>query len=300
MSEIKNGCLGDGHTDDDYVISWEMIYALPELETQDQIIFEYNQGNSSDCTIYAALWALSDLFNRELTQEQIEETNEESYKRWRTPGEWRKTKDAVDLSCDMRMKRYPNEKVVYYRIANRWDDEIKKVIEKNYTLCTSFNGNSEYQKDRKDNGRIDNSHTWPFSYWHAVGLIEREGKKFVKDNYKWRKENWRFTNIYEIVPEISTLKRDGCWQNYSYLIVKVKDEKEEDIKRLNKMKNLIDKIDEHSDALIPLDSQMRESTHDKEYQEQLHIVNEALRKLKKMNEKKRTDVEKELAKYFIS
>ena len=59
-------------------------------------------------------------------------------------------------------------------------------------------------------------------------------------------------------------------------------------------------IDEHSDALIPLDSQMRESTHDKEYQEQLHIVNETLRKLKSMNEKKRTDIEKELSKYFIS
>lgn len=66
------------------------------------------------------------------------------------------------------------------------------------------------------------------------------------------------------------------------------------------MKNLIDNIEEHSDALIPLDSQMRESTHDKEYQEQLHIVNEALRKLKKMNEKKKKDIETELSKYFIS
>ena len=292
-----NGCLWDGHTDDDWKITWEMVDNLPELEIQDQIIFEYNQSWTPHCTIYSALWACSDLLNIEITQEQIDEAVEESYNRWRTPWEWRLVKEAVNLACDMIYKRFWI-KLVYYRINNRWDDEIKEVIEKNYSLCTSFNGNSSYQKDRKDNGRIDNSHTWPFTYWHAVCLIEREGKKFVKDNYKWRKENWRYTNIYEVVPEISTLKRDGCRQNYSYLIIKVKDDKEEDIKRLNNMKNLIDNIEEHSDALIPLDSQMRESTHDKEYQEQLHIVNEALRKLKTMNEKKKTDIERELSKYF--
>lgn len=174
------------------------------------------------------------------------------------------------------------------------------MIEKNYSLCTSFNWDSSYQKDRKDNGRIDNSHTWPFTYWHAVCLIEREGKKFVKDNYKGRKENGYFTNIYEVVPEISTLRRDGCWQNFSYLIIQVKDEKEEDIKRLNKMKNLIEQIDTAIDVSIPLNSDMRENTHDEEYQKQLHIVNEALRKLKTMNEKKKWDIEKELSKYFIS
>ena len=296
--ELQGGCLWDGATDSDYRITGEMIDNLPKLEIQDQIIFEYDQSWTPDCTIYSALWALSDLFNRELTQEQIDEAVEESFNRWRTRGGGRYTKEAVNLACDMRMKWYPNEKVVYYRINNRWDDEIKEVIEKNYSLCTSFNGNSSYQKDRKDNGRIDNSHTWPFTYWHAVCLIEREGKKFVKDNYKGRKENGYFTNIYEVVPEISTLRRDGCWHNFSYLIVKVKDEKEEDIKRLNNMKNLIDKIDEHSDILIPTNSEMWENTNDKEYQEQLHIVNEALRKLKDMNEKKRTDIERELSRYF--
>ena len=81
----NNGCLGDGYTRTDYLLSAEEINALPELEQQDDIIFEYNQGNSSDCTIYSALGALSDLFNREVTQEQIEECNEESYKRGRTP-----------------------------------------------------------------------------------------------------------------------------------------------------------------------------------------------------------------------
>ena len=285
MTEI-NGCLWDWATESDYRITGEMITNLPKLEKQDQIIFEYNQGDSNDCTIYSALWALSDLFNRELTEEQIEETNEESYKRWRARGEGRYTKDAVNLACDMRMKRYPNEKVVYYRINNRWDDEIKEVIEKNYSLCTSFNWDSSYQKDRKDNGRIDNSHTWPFTYWHAVCLIEREGKKFVKDNYKGRKENWYFTNIYEVVPEISTLRGDGCRQNFSYLIIKAKDEKEEDIKRLNEMKNQIDRMIEDN-------SKMWSLTNEEQYKVTLHLMNE-------WNRKKKADIERELSKYFIS
>lgn len=298
MTEI-NGCLWDWATESDYRITGEMITNLPKLEKQDQIIFEYNQGDSLDCTIYSALWACSDLLNIEITQEQIDEAVEESYNRWRTPWKWRLVKEAVNLACDMIYKWFWI-KLVYYRINNRWDDEIKEVIGKNYSLCTSFNWDSSYQKDRKDNGRIDNSHTWPFTYWHAVCLIEREGKKFVKDNYKGRRENGYFTNIYEVVPEISTLRRDGCWQNFSYLIIQVKDEKEEDIKRLNKMKNLIEQIDTAIDVSIPLNSDMRENTHDEEYQKQLHIVNEALRKLKTMNEKKKWDIEKELSKYFIS
>ena len=293
-----NGCLGDGHTDDDWKITWEMLDELPELEIQDQKIFEYNQGSTPHCTIYSALWALSDLWNRELTQEQIDETVEESYNRGRKKGEWWYTKDAVNLACDMRMKWYPEEKVAYYRIPNWFDDDIHNVISKNYSLCTSFNWNTEYKIDRFDNWRIDNSHKWPFSYGHCVCLIEREWRKFVKDNYRWRKENWYFTNIYEIVPKISTLKYDGCWQNYSYVIVKIKDEKEEDIKRLNEMKNAIDKLIEDTDKVIKEHSAMRYLTNDKVYQDEMHDANVILRRMQERNAKKKEDIERELAKYF--
>lgn len=295
---MRNGCLGDGHTDDDFIISGEMINELPELETQDQIIFEYNQWDSYDCTIYTALWALSDLWNREVTKEQFEETNEESYKRWRTPWEWRLVKEAVDLACDMWMKWYPNEKVAYYSISNYNDEEIKKVIDKNYTLCSWYNGNSEYNKDRRDNGQIDKSYFWTPTFGHSVGLIGREERRFVKDNYKWRKENWRYTNIYELIPEISELRKWACWHYRSYLIVKVKDEREEDIKRLNKMKNQLEKIIAASDILINYNSEMWHLTNDEEYKKQLHDTNEELRKQQTMNEKKKTDIERELAKYF--
>lgn len=285
LEEIKNGCLWDGATDKDRIISGEMLAKLPELIEQDQVIFEYNQGNSNDCTIYSALGALSDLFNREITEEQIEETNEESRKRGRVKGNWRYTQSAVDLACDMREKRYPDEKVAYYRIDNFDDESIDKVIDKNYSLCTSFNGSSEYQRDRKDNGQIDNAKQGTTTYGHAVCLIKREGKKFVKDNYKGRKENWRYTNIYWIIPKISDLRRNNVRQGFSYVIVKVKSDKEKDIERLNKMKNLID-------GMIRDNSEMRENTNEKTYKELLHKMNEA-------NRKKKADIERELSKYFL-
>ena len=293
-----NGCLGTGATEEDRLLTWEMISELPELEKQDQKIFEYNQGNSPDCTIYSALGALSDLFNRELTQEQIDEAIEESFNRGRVRGQGWFTQNAVDLACDKWMEWYPDEKVAYYRIFNTNDFAIKDVIEKNYSLCTSFNGNSAYTKDRKEDGKIDNDNFWAWTRGHAVCLIGREGKKFVKDNYKGRTENGYYTNIYEVVPEISALRRNGCRQNSSYLIVKIADDKEKDVKRLNEMKNLIDKIETAINITMPLNSDMWEKTHDEEYQKQLHLVNESLRKLREMNKGKKKDIERELGKYF--
>ena len=281
--ELQGWCLWDGATDQDRKLTGEMIDNLPELETQDQIIFEYDQSWTVDCTIYSALGACSDLLNIEITEDQIDEAVEESFNRWRTPWEGRLVKDAVDLACDMIYKRF-GIKLVYYRIPNRNDAEIKTVIEKNYSLCTWFNGNAKYQKDRRDNWRIDSDNFWTSTYGHAVCLIWREWKKFVKDNYKWRRENWYYTNIYEVVPEISKLKQNWCRHNFSYLIVRVKDKKEEDIKRLNKMKNMIDRMIEDN-------STMRENTNDENYKTMLHAMNEA-------NRIKKRDIERELSKYF--
>jgi len=295
--ELQGGCLWDWHTDKDRLLTGEMVDNLPELEKQDQIIFEYDQTGTVDCTIYSALGACSDLLNIEITEEQIDEAVEESFNRWRIRWEGWYVKDAVSLACDMIYKRF-KIKLVYYRVWNTNDAEIKSIIEKNYSLCTWFNGNLKYQKDRRDNWKIDSDNFWTSTYWHAVCLIGREWKKFVKDNYKGRRENGYYTNIYEVVPEISALRRNGCWQNFSYLIVKVKDEKEEDIKRLNKMKNMIDKMIEYTEESIKMNSEMRESTNDKVYQERLHATNEQLRLILISHKQKKEDIERELSRYF--
>ena len=286
MENIQNWCLWDGHTNNDYLLSAEEINALPELEQQDDIIFEYNQGDSNDCTIYSALGALSDLFNREVTQEQIEECNEESYKRWRIRGAGWYTKMAVETCCDKWMIRYPTDKVFFYALRNRNNEEnFNKILEKWYSICTSFNGNRSYQKDREDNGQIDKADHGESTYGHAVNL-RKYGKwdRAVKDSYKGRK-----TNIYGLIPTIDELNNAGTRQNWSYVILKDKSAEEkirEDIKRLNRMKTRLT-------GMIEDNSAMWEDTHDEEYRKELHIINE-------MNRKKIQDCNRELAKYFKS
>lgn len=286
MENIQNWCLWDGHTNNDYLLSAEEINALPELEQQDDIIFEYNQGDSNDCTIYSALGALSDLFNREVTKEQIEECNEESYKRGRTPWKWRLVKKAVETCCDKWMERYPTDKVFFYALRNRNNEEnFNKILEKWYSICTSFNGNRSYQKDRDDNGQIDKADHGESTYGHAVNL-RKYGKwdRAVKDSYKGRK-----TNIYGLIPTIDELNNAGTRQNWSYVILKdtsAEEKVREDIKRLNRMKTRLT-------GMIEDNSAMWEDTNDKAYKELLHKMNE-------YNRKKKEDIERELAKYFKS
>ena len=272
-----------------------MVEWLPKLYLQDYQIYEYNQWDSLDCTIYSALWALSDLYNREVTQKQIDEAVEESYKRWRVKGQWWYVKEAVEMCCKLWKLRFW-ECPVFYRINNNDDYKIQKCLEYLYTLCTSYNGSRDYNRDRDDNGQIDKVDHWEKSYWHAVNLRKTEKReRAVKDNYKWRK-----TNIYGLIPLISELKKSWTWQYNSYLIVKSEDEYREDIERLNKMKNMIDKMITSTEESIAMNSEMRHKTNDKAYQERLHATNDQLRVILISHKQKKEDIERELSKYFIS
>lgn len=292
---IVNWCLWDGASDKDRLLTWEMVEWLPKLYMQDYQIYEYNQWDSLDCTIYSALWALSDLYNREVTQKQIDEAVEESYKRWRVKGQWWYVKEAIEMSCKLWKLRFW-ECPVFYRINNNDDYKIQTCLEHLYTLCTSYNGSRDYNRDRDDNGQIDKVDHWEKTYWHAVNLRKTEKReRAVKDNYKWRK-----TNIYGLIPLISELKKSWTWQYNSYLIVKSEDEDREDIERLNKMKNMIDKMITSTEESIAMNSEMRHKTNDKAYQESLHATNDQLRLILISHKQKKEDIERELSKYFIS
>ena len=93
------------------------------------------------------------------------------------------------------------------------------------------------------------------------------------------------------------MKYDGCRQNYSYVIVKIKDEKE-DIKRLNEFKNTLEKLMQATDLLIKAHSDIWYLTNDEVYKNELHDANVLLRRMQKRNQKKKEDIERELAKYF--
>lgn len=262
-NEIINGCLWDWASSSDWLLTSEELYGLPKLFEQDRERYYYDQSWTPHCTIYSALWAVSDLWNYEFSQEEIDTLNEESYKKGRIRGEGRYVQSAVDLVCKYWNEKHPDKTVAYYRIRKRETDKIKQVLEKNYNLCTWFRGNIAYQKDHEDNGQIDNTNRWNPTYWHAVNVIKTDKReRAVKDNYKKRK-----TNVYGLIPTLWEMdnRHNGC-----YVIVKKEQEAIEERKRLEEFKGLAEDV-------VTRNSRIWNLTNNETLKEVLHKENELLR-----------------------
>lgn len=282
MANEINGCIGIWAESSDYLLSWWEVDNLPELIQQDTKIYEYNQWSTPHCTLYSAFGAVSDLFNYEWTQKEIDEMVEESYNRGRIKWEWWYVKSAVNLVADYWNEHHSSLwKVVYYRVSLYDTDIVDKILEKNYTLCSWYRWNTAYNTDRND-GILNWISFWKSTYWHAVSWIGRNKKRYIKDNYKWRKCKNLLTNIYEVEHTPSELVSGNTYYADAYLYIKVNNE--EEVKRLNEFKtNLI--------KAIEINSAMWHQTNDTNYQWILHYMNEK-------NRKKLQDCENELSKYL--
>lgn len=282
MEEVIHGCLWLWDSDTDYLLTWAEVEQLPDLTEQDTQIYEYNQWTTPHCTLYSAFWAVSDLFNYEWTQVEINQMVDESYERGRIKGDWWYVKSAVDLVADYWNEHHSDLwKVVYYRVSLYDTELVDTILKKNYTLCSGYRGNSKYNADFKEDWILNWVSFWTSTYWHAVSWIGREWKRFIKDNYKWRK-NWKlFTNIYEVEHTPSELVSGLTYYANAYLFAKVVDLQE--IKRLNEFKTKLLNV-------IELNSELRHKTNDTNYQAILHYVNDK-------NRKKLGDIETELKKY---
>ena len=240
MEEEKaTGCLGLWEQDTDYVLCNGDEDLLPPLVKKDEIRFEYNQWNQersrNSCTIFAAMWMLSDLINYEFSLAQLKEVDELSYtttkyptprKRW----EWWYVKYAVDLVAD----RYNNSKlsekywkVAYYRVSKYDNEIIENVIDKLYTIDGNHGLNAEYNKDRKD-WMVDGTNFWTVTNWHSVDVIKKSWQRSVKNSYKGSENN-----IYGLKHKLSEITNFG---SYFYVYTIVGEDNMERIKKLNEMK----------------------------------------------------------------
>ena len=280
-------CLGIWEADTDYQLcNWD-IDLLPNLVKKDEIRFEYNQWNQewsrNSCTIFAAMWMLSDLINYEFSLKEIKEVDELSYQpnpkyHTRTRGDGWYVKDAVDLVAD----RYNNSKlsekywkVAYYRISKYDDEIIEDVIDKLYTIDWNHWLTAEYTRDRKD-GMVDGTNFWINTNWHSVDIINYHWQRSVKNSYKWTENN-----IYGLKNKLSAITNFG---EYFYVYTLVKEDTLEDLKRLNEFKSALL-------VAIELNSKLWHLTNDTNYQSILHYVNEKHRR-------KIKDIDVELAKYI--
>lgn len=289
-NEEINGCLWVWEKETDFILEdWE-IDGLPTLFDQDEIYFEYNQNDQErskkSCTLFNAFGAVSDLRNYEFNIDQIKEMDDLSYTKWRLKWYWRETKGAVDLVSKRRnsnqelVKKY--WKVAYYRI-NMMDDElVQKVLDKNYTICRGFKWNSKYQKDYRSDGILNWTEFGQKTFSHSTALRKINWKKCIKDSYKWRTNNWRYTNIYEIKPLCSEEIKAWTFFFRWYLFTKVKEDNFEDLIRLEKFKRTLN-------VAMTANSELRHLTNDPKYKDWLHSLNENHRK-------KMIDIENEIKK----
>jgi hypothetical protein len=102
------------------------------------------------------------------------------------------------------------------------------------------------------------------------------GKRCCKDSAKGTEHN-----IYELE---HALKDITCYSSNAYIYTKVMDNKLEEVKRLNEMKTLTERMIEDT-------SSMRHLTNDTAYRTKLHDINEK-------NRSKLQDIETQLARYM--
>lgn len=266
-------CLWDWAEDTDYLLcSWDWDL-LPELYKKDEVRFTYNQFKNKwsyvSCTIFAAMWMLSDLINYEFSYDEIKEVDELSYTKWRIKGQGWYVKNAVKLVADW----YNNSelskkywKVAYYRISKYDDDIVESIIGKLYTIDWNMYPASSYNKDKQD-WMIDWTDFWHSTNWHSLDVICKEWQRSVKDS--WTPEYYWLKN------KLSALT--NFWQNF-YIYTLVKEDNYERVKELNEFKTLLVQTIENNSA-------MWHKTKDVEYQKKLNEMNNANRqKLKDIDE----------------
>ena len=266
-------CLGDGAEDTDYLLcSWDWDL-LPELYEKDEVRFTYNQFKNKwsyvSCTIFAAMWMLSDLINYEFSYDQIKEVDELSYTKWRIRGQGWYVKNAVKLVADWYNESELSKKywkVAYYRISKYDDDIVESIIGKLYTIDWNMYPASSYNKDKQD-WMIDWTDFWHSTNWHSLDVICKEWQRSVKDS--WTPEYYWLKN------KLSALT--NFWQNF-YIYTLVKEDNYERVKELNEFKALLVQTIENNSA-------MWHKTKDVEYQKKLNEMNNANRqKLKDIDE----------------
>ena len=275
VNEIKyQGCLGDWAENTDYVLCNGDSDLLPPLVKKDEIRFSYNQYKNKrswvSCTIFAAVWMLSDLMNYEFTYDEIKEIDELSYERWRIRWQWWYVQSAVKLVADWWNERNPDKQVAYFRVSKHDDDIMENCLDKLYALDWNLHITDEYHKDSID-WMVDWTDFWTLTSWHSVCITKKDWQRSVKDSWS--------TPYYWLKNKLS--KITNFWSNF-YIYVLVGEHLEE-IKRLNEFKSALL-------VAIEQNSKLRHLTNDKNYQSILHYTNEK-------NRKKVEDIDNELKKY---
>lgn len=283
----SNWCLGVWEQNSDFLLCGGFEDSLPTLYQQDNIIYEYNQfkqeWSKKSCTLFSAMWGISDLFNYEVPLSEAKDVDNLSYTHGRFPNSWWWVQLAVKERADRWNEKHSDLwKVAYYRIDLTNDKLVHDILDKWYTIMTNYNWNSKYTLDYLKDAVLNGTDFWSSTYGHAVNIRKVNWKLCVKDSEKWRKTNdWKKDcNIYELEHELSQI---SCFSVNWYIYTKVAEDALEEIKRLETLKTKVLQV-------TALNSEIRHLVNDKTYQKELNNMNNK-------NRSKLNDIELEIKKY---
>lgn len=285
MVDIENGCIGLWEKESDYILDEWLLDALPTLYQQDEIIYQYNQGtqewSTKSCTVFSPIWAISDLFNVQIPLTVAKQWDDDTYGNGRVKWQWWLVAKWVEhVVKEWNGSEFAKKywKAAFYSIDLKNDDLVKWVLDKRYTICTGYQWNATYNKDKRD-WVLENTEFGTPTYWHAVSAIWsiNDCPARIKDNYY---KSISF-NIYDVAHPFSDL---SCFYDRGYIITKVAEDALEEVKRLNEFRTNLLKA-------IEINSAMRHQTNSDNYKAILHYMNEK-------NRQKLKDCDEQLAKYM--
>ena len=247
---------------------WD-IGSIPNLVKQDDIIFEYNQYKkptwTSDCTLFWPFWALSDLKNKRLTDEDIESIRKLAAEKGKKDNKWRYTKLWVDTVVKW-WNNNNKDKILYVIWDLLWADMLE-ALWLWYSLVVTFRGNAKYNQDIYADGRVDWIDFDPSTYWHCTRIRLINWKIMVIDSANWIVSY----NKYEL-KDLKWLVREWTFYPTAYLILnehQVEKSKQE-IERLTNFRTLVEQN-------ISNNSSMYHLSNDVNFQLWLHNCNNTLR-----------------------
>ena len=271
IKEMPNGCYGLWEQTTDFIMTEWLLDKMPALYQQDEIIYQYNQFNQKrsqkSCTLFSPVWAVSDLWNTEISLDEIKERDEETYNKGRAKDSgWLVAKWVEHIVDCWNDSKHWKElgKCAYYSFALKDNALLQKIFSKRYTVCTGYQWNSTYNADKNKDWVLNGVKFWSYTYWHAVNTIRWiKTPARIKDNYYWTKYN-----IYDIEHEYKDIP---CFYERWYIITKVKEDNLERVKELNVFR---------TNALLTIEKlgEMRHQTTVQSFRDELHNMAEKLRK----------------------
>lgn len=180
----------------DYILWWDSdlsskIDNLPQNKFE---IKEYNQWAEYEsrnfCTIYSAMWMLSDLKGIKFTNEQILEVWRLWVANWwLDPDVWWYLYKAIDEVRNWWNKNNPNDKIISFRLKVT-DPEFQELMDLWYSCQIWYKTSTELYNDSQDDWIVE-WNNFPKKWWHAVR--SRIWKIKIVDNYFWKKKYNQYT-----------------------------------------------------------------------------------------------------------